>query len=86
VASADTSLLGVIMTLSLHRLFTHMSYNCDVYSPNTKTIYKTPFVLGTSCPPVLSAACRIASAKALNADSALLKGEYESCTMASTYL
>jgi hypothetical protein len=35
--------------------------------------YKTPFVLGTSVPPVRSAAWRIASASALNADSALAR-------------
>lgn len=33
--------------------------------------YNTPFVLGTSLPPVLSMACRIARARALKADSAL---------------
>jgi hypothetical protein len=33
--------------------------------------YNTPFVLGTSLPPVLSIACRIARARALKADSAL---------------
>ena len=34
-------------------------------------LYKTPFVLGTSVPPVRSMAWRIASARALKADSAL---------------
>lgn len=37
----------------------------------TYTYYRTPFVLGTSPPPVLSIACRMARASALNADSAL---------------
>jgi hypothetical protein len=36
-------------------------------------IYNTPLVLGTSSPPVLWIASRIASATALNADSALTK-------------
>lgn len=35
------------------------------------SVYKTPFVLGTSCPPVLSIACRMARASALKADSDL---------------
>jgi hypothetical protein len=37
----------------------------------TFLIYKTPLVLGTSFPPVLWIASRMASANALNADSAL---------------
>lgn len=36
-----------------------------------KLCYRTPFVLGTSLPPVLSIAWRMAIANALNADSAL---------------
>lgn len=38
---------------------------------STVTAYRTPLVLGISFPPVRSIACLIASANALNADSAL---------------
>lgn len=37
--------------------------------------YNTPFVEGTSSVPVLLAACLMATANALNADSALLKND-----------
>lgn len=37
----------------------------------SSVLYSTPLVLGTSSPPVLWIASRIASASALNADSAL---------------
>ena len=49
---------------------------CLLLSPAisiTSTNHNTPFVLGTSLPPVRSIASRIASAKALNADSALIQ-------------
>ena len=42
-----------------------------MHAPYYEYIYSTPLVLGTSFPPVFSIASRMASASALNADSAL---------------
>lgn len=50
----------------------------DSLSPELKDIlifYNTPFVEGTSSVPVLLAACLMATANALNADSALMKND-----------
>ena len=44
---------------------------CPIPAPCYEYIYNTPLVLGTSFPPVLWIASRMASARALNADSAL---------------
>jgi hypothetical protein len=41
--------------------------------------YNTPLVLGTSFPPVLWIASRMASASALNADSALTTSPVQLC-------
>ena len=46
---------------------------CSIPALCYEYIYNTPLVLGTSFPPVLWIASLMASASALNADSALTK-------------
>lgn len=46
--------------------------DADAHSESIVYMARTPFVLGTSSPPVLSIAIRMASARALNDASALL--------------